>query len=68
MIHEVHGAFLISAYQVWRPGAYATKKAARMAQRRPDEVLQALQDKANQKGPRLEDRCITEEDLRGFKG
>ena len=46
MIHPVEGGFVISSYGVWRPGCYATERAARLAFRLPDEVLARLQAEA----------------------
>ena len=46
VIYETEGAFVISSYQTWRPGAYASERAARYAFKFDDEVLQRLQDAA----------------------
>ena len=63
MLHLVNGYFCISSHQVWRPGTYATEKAARWAFQFNDEVLQTLCDKVN-KG---EQREITTDDLRAVR-
>lgn len=45
MIYAVEdGEFVISSYQVWRPGVYESRRAANYAFRFDDRVLQQLQD------------------------
>lgn len=50
MITRVGDGYVISANRCWRPGAFATERAARMGQRRSDEQLQRLQDAVNPGG------------------
>lgn len=47
MIHYVNGHYLISAYEVWVPGAYESERAARYAFRFTNEELTAAQAAAN---------------------
>lgn len=47
MIHYVNGHYVISAYEVWVPGAYESERAARYAFRFTNEELTAAQDEAN---------------------
>lgn len=61
------GTFCISAYGCWRPGVYESEKACRIAQRRSDEALQFLQDRANFRMPGGVGGTITEKDLADFK-
>lgn len=58
------GAFVISADQTWRPGVFATEKAARMGQRLLDEEIMALQNKVNATEQDASKRVITEEMIR----
>ena len=47
MIHKTKdGGFVLSAYQVWRPGYFESERAARQAQKLDDAALAALQDAA----------------------
>lgn len=48
MIYQVGDHFVISSRNVWVPGCYADEKTARAAFQLPNEVLQSLQDKANE--------------------
>jgi len=44
MIHRIEeGVYVISAHNVWRPGAYDSKATARKAIRRKDAELAVLQ-------------------------
>ena len=50
MIHEIKHAdepntYLISAYQVWRPGSFATRADAVRGQRLTDEAINELRAK-----------------------
>ncbi len=58
------GGYVISSGGMWLPGCYTTKRAARYAFRFPNEVLRALQDRANDQNADLDKRVITFEDLR----
>lgn len=50
MVHNIDGIYLISASQVWRPGAFESEQAARLGQRLDDAVIQGLQDSVNPGG------------------
>lgn len=58
------GCFVISAYGVWRPGAFASETAARAGQRLKDQDIQQLQDAAIERGG---DRIITLEDIHAYR-
>jgi hypothetical protein len=58
------GAFVISAYQCWRPGVFESEKAARMGQRLLDEEICALQDAVNAREADPAKRLITEDMIR----
>jgi hypothetical protein len=61
MIHKVHDGYTISAYGSWRPGVYATERAARYAARFSDAQLQAAQDA-------VAPGVVTHEQLQAIKG
>jgi hypothetical protein len=61
------GCFVISAYNCWRPGVYATERAARYAFRFDDRDLQKLQNELNMNNKRVEDRVITFEMLQKLR-
>jgi hypothetical protein len=67
MIHPITNAgtitYSLSASGVWRPGSYATAKAARMAQRLDDVALGRLQGMANERAGGT-GGVITEDDLK----
>lgn len=64
MIYECDdGAFVISAYQCWIPGAFATKRAAKFAFRLSPDQQQDLCDRVNKD----EDRLITWDDVKEAK-
>lgn len=46
MIHDVNGHFVVSRRSMWRPGSFASRKAALYARWFSDEQLQALQTRA----------------------
>ena len=50
-IHKVEGGYVISSGGVWLPGAYEDERTARYAFRLSDDVLQHLQDEANDRMP-----------------
>jgi hypothetical protein len=56
MIHKIYNEkkrtyeYVISSYQVWRPGCYDTRKTANYAFRFTDEVLSELQESVNPGG------------------
>lgn len=58
MIHKAKDVYVISSYDVWRPGAYDSERAARYAFRFDDEELEALMKKK---------QVITYEDLKEIK-
>lgn len=43
------GAFVVSQNCVWIPGAYDSRETAERAVQMPDEILQRLQDAANER-------------------
>ena len=49
MIHPINGHYVISAYEVWIPGAYESERAARYAFRFTNEELTAAQAAANER-------------------
>jgi hypothetical protein len=55
-IHAVNGGYVLSDEGSWRPGSFATRRAAELAAGKTDDELQALQD--SKCGER-----ITEEDV-----
>ncbi len=59
-IYKVDDGYVISSYQVWRPGCYESERAAKYAFRFDDDSLRKLQNKKNP-------RCITFEDLQQLK-
>ena len=64
MIHEnSYGSFIISSYQICRPGVYENRRTANYAFRFSDETLQALQDSVNTRLDENE-RTITYEMLK----
>lgn len=66
MIHKLdNGTFVISADRVWRPGVFATEKAARMGQRLSNEEIDQIQRKVNAAEPAFDKRKLTEEMIRG---
>ena len=66
MIHELDGKYSISSRQVWVPGCYDTKRAARYAFRFSNAELEALQKRKNEENGGT---CgvITFEDLKALK-
>ncbi len=46
MITKVGNNYVISADLCWRPGSYESERAARMAQRYSDEILNELRELA----------------------
>lgn len=62
-IRKVYNAFVISSGGMWLPGCYTTERAARYALRFPNETLQKLQDRANDRNADFDKRVITFEDL-----
>ena len=63
MIQKIESGYVIGANQVWLPGVYESKRAARFAFRFNDEELQDLQDMVNKRAGGVGGR-ITLEDLR----
>jgi hypothetical protein len=65
MIYETDEGFSISSNEVWLPGIYETRAAARFAFQFPDRALQALSDRVCRIDG--EHRRITSDDLRALK-
>lgn len=68
MIHPVEKpdgthSYCISSKEVWLPGVYESKRAARYAFRFPDEELHKLQEGINDREPDIKDRYIKFSDL-----
>lgn len=58
------GAWVVSAYQVWIPGAFETERAAKFVLKLSPEQQQELRDEINVN----QDRLITWDDVKAKRG